>query len=116
MRIPTIASAALVAGFGAFAGVLPTPSSAQTFIDPSTLHIGNGVTGTCPTGGCGIFNGNFNGGGTAEVNSFTTQLDLFQESGGQSAALTAPMLMILAVPNTTATASSTSLTAGSLSG
>src|SRR4029077_18877197 len=47
---------------------------------------------------------------------FTTQLDLFQESGGQSAALTAPMLMILAGPNTTATASSTRLTAGSLSG
>jgi hypothetical protein len=70
------------------------------------------VTGLCPTGGCGIYNNNFNGGGTAEVNSFTTQLDLFQEAAGQAAYLTSPMLMIFAVPNGT----SSSMTATSLSG
>jgi hypothetical protein len=89
---------ALLAGFGLIAAPAISPALAQT-TDPSTLHIGNGVTGTCPTGGCGIFNGNFTGGGTQEVNPFTTQLDLYQQSNGQAASLTSPMLMIFAVPN-----------------
>src|SRR5438067_2745613 len=112
MHPSKIASTALSIGFGiaALGSLCATPASA-TVIDPSTLHIGNGVTGTCPTGGCPIFNQNLTGGGTAEVNSFTSQLDLYQNTSGQSASLTAPLLMIFAVPNGT----STSMSASSLS-
>src|SRR5438067_13823257 len=90
------------AGALAAAAAFAAPAGAVV-IDPSTLHVGNGVTGTCPTGGCPIFNQNLTGGGTAEINSFTTQLDLYQNSSGQSANLTAPMLLIFGVPNGTAT-------------
>src|SRR5690348_9026547 len=102
MHLSKVAAAPLSIAFAiaSLSGLFTAPASA-TVIDPSTLHIGNGVTSTCPTGGCPIFNQNLTGAGTNEINSFTTQLDLYQNSSGESATLTAPMLLIFGVPNGT---------------
>lgn len=58
----------------------------------ATLHIGNGYGAACDTGGCPVYNN--------EVNPFSGQLDIYQNSGGASA-LIDPVLLILGVPNTT---------------
>src|SRR6185312_336309 len=62
----------------------------------ATIHIGSGAGTDCdiPDSGCKVY-------GT-EVNAFTTVLSLYQNSGGAGAA-DAPVLLILAVPNDTAT-------------
>ena len=77
--------------------------SAQTYIDPSsitdpaTLFIGNGANGTCPTGGCPVYNG--------EVNPYSNQLSIFNNQGG-STNLFVPVLLILGVPNNNGSSSS----------
>jgi len=91
--------------------LMTAASASAQIIDPSTLHIGNGVTGSCPTGGCPTFNQNLNGPGSNELNQYSTQLDLYQTSGGQSTLLNDPVLLILGVPNDTATGT---LTAGAV--
>jgi hypothetical protein len=80
---------------GAFAGVaflatLAAPAFAQTDLDPSTFHIGNGATGSCPTGGCPTTDPNLIGSGA--------NFSIFQQSNGGTSP-TAPLLMIFAVPH-----------------
>jgi hypothetical protein len=81
---------------------------AQAPLDPATLFVGNGVTGSCPTGASGSATCPFLVGGT-ELGSFSTQLDLYQNSGG-AAALKNPVLLIFGVANDGGTA----LNAGSI--
>lgn len=61
----------------------------------ATLHIGSGYGTPCATGGCPLWNG--------EVNYFATKLDIYQNSGG-APDLVNPVLLILGVPNDSATA------------
>jgi hypothetical protein len=80
---------------GAFAGVafLATPAApalAQADLDPSTFHIGNGATGSCPTGGCPTTDPNLIGSGA--------NFSIFQQSNGGTTP-TMPLLMIFAVPH-----------------
>lgn len=82
-------------GLGAFAGVtflatLAAPAFAQTDLDPSTFHIGNGATGSCPTGGCPTTDPNLIGSGA--------NFSIFQQSNGGTTP-TMPLLMIFAVPH-----------------
>jgi len=81
-----------------------TPLMAQTSLDPSTLHIGPGQGTGCQQGCAGDPNP-IGSGGT---------LDIYQTSGGQSATVNAPVLLILAVPNDTVNNTSTYI--GSASG
>ena len=61
----------------------------------STIHVGSGAGTACATGGCPLYNG--------ETNNFGVDgLDLYQNSNGAGASLS-PVLLILAVPNDTAT-------------
>jgi len=71
-------------------------ASAQTLLDPSTLHVGAGVGTACQTGCAGDPN-KIGPGGT---------LDIFQESSAP-AAVDAPILLILSVPNDTVNKTST---------
>jgi hypothetical protein len=57
------------------------------------LHIGSGYNTPCQTGGCPLYNG--------ETNGFDTGLDIYMNSNG-APALVDPVLLILGVPNTTA--------------
>jgi len=74
----------------------------------STIHIGSGAGTACATGGCPIYGGetnNFNDGG----------LDLYQNSGGAPDVIS-PALLILAVPNDTASGSLTSAGSSTITG
>src|SRR5579875_952549 len=108
--------AKLLSTTGAAAALLWVVGAHAALIDPSTLFIGNGVTGTCLTGATGaspcefLFNGNLNGAGNSEVGAFSAQLDIYQNQGNR-ANLNNPVLLIFAVPNDSGTA----LTASSVS-
>jgi hypothetical protein len=75
--------------------------------DPETLHIGDGISGSNAHGG-----GAFLYLGT-ELNGFDPHLSIFQNQGG-SDDLNTPVLLILAVPNNSATLTASSLTAVNL--
>jgi hypothetical protein len=74
----------------AFLAMYTTPASAQTDLDPSTFHVGNGAAGTCPTGGCPTTDPNLIGSGA--------EFSIFQQANG-GVSPTMPLLMILAVPH-----------------
>ena len=61
----------------------------------ATIHVGTGADSVCATGGCPLYNGETNPFGDGVV-------DLYQNAGG-AGALQSPVLLILAVPNDTAT-------------
>ena len=79
-------------------------NNAQT-LDPSTLHVGAGVGTSCQTG-CG---------GDPNLIGSGNPLDVFQQSGGQQANVSDPVLLILAVSNNGTTNNTASLF-GSLTG
>jgi hypothetical protein len=97
MTKPGICRAAIFCTFaGFFSLACAYQANAQTLLDPSTLHIGAGVGTACQTGCAGDPN-KIGSGGT---------LDIFQESGAP-AAVDAPVLLILSVPNNTVNNTST---------
>jgi PEP-CTERM motif len=62
----------------------------------ATLHVGSGYGTACATGGCPLLNN--------EVNAVTQSLDIYQTSNGAATAAPDPVLLILGVPNDSASA------------
>ena len=62
----------------------------------ATLHIGSGYGTACATGGCPLFNN--------EVNPVAQGLDIYQTSNGAATIAPDPVLLILGVPNDSASA------------
>jgi hypothetical protein len=62
----------------------------------ATLHIGSGYGTACATGGCPLFNN--------EVNPVTQGLDIYQTSNGAATVAPDPVLLILGIPNDSASA------------
>lgn len=89
-NLSTLRAAILCALAGFLCLVCVYQADAQTLLDPSTLHVGAGVGTACQTGCAGDPN-KIGPGGT---------LDIFQESSAP-AAVDAPILLILSVPNDT---------------
>ncbi len=89
-----LAAGALALGMGA------QPTWAD-LIDPATLHIGSGAGTTCATGnatGChDLYSGEL-----TKLGFNPITLSIYQNEGGQAAS-NSPILLILAVPNDTAT-------------
>jgi hypothetical protein len=106
VRASGVASSVRLLAIGALIGGVSLALAPQAQAG-ATLHIGSGAGTDCdiPDSGCKVY-------GT-EVNAFTTVLSLYQNSGGASTA-SAPVLLILAVPNDTATGMFTSLGAGQI--
>jgi hypothetical protein len=91
MSLPKLVSTALLGALGAVClAALATTAYAQSDLDPSTFHIGDGSTGTCPTGGCPTTDPNLIGSGT--------KFSIFQQANG-GVSPTDPLLIILAVPH-----------------
>jgi hypothetical protein len=91
MLTPKSVCTSLLGALGAVClAALMTTAYAQSDLDPSTFHIGDGSTGTCPTGGCPTTDPNLIGSGA--------KFSIFQQANG-GVSPTDPLLMIFAVPH-----------------
>jgi hypothetical protein len=88
--------------------LLGTVMSAVPSWASSTIHVGSGAGTACATGGCPVYNG--------ETNNFgNSGIDLYQNSGG-APDLVDSALLILAVPNDTASGSLTGAGSSTITG